>query len=69
MIDELHLLVHPVAARKGERLFDEGDRTYPLRLLSSEAFGSGVLRLSYAPAEPPAAAADQDVKDLVPDGQ
>ncbi|MBB2924264.1 dihydrofolate reductase family protein [Cellulomonas cellasea] len=56
LVDELRLLVHPVAARKGERLFDEGDAIYPLRLLSSDVFPTGVVRLVYAPAELPAAA-------------
>lgn len=51
LLDELHLLVHPVAVRRGERLFDEGDARIPLRLLSSKAFGSGVLHLVYGPAD------------------
>ena len=25
LLDELHLLVHPIAVRKGMRLFDEGE--------------------------------------------
>src|SRR4051794_16292687 len=33
LLDELHLLVHPIAVRKGMRLFDEADATIPLRLL------------------------------------
>jgi dihydrofolate reductase len=53
LLDELRLLVHPVAARRGEHLFDEGEPTYPLRLLTSEAFPTGVLRLIYAPAPLP----------------
>lgn len=60
LVDELRLLVHPVAARKGERLFDEGDAIYPLRLLSSDVFPTGVVRLVYAPAELPAGADDAD---------
>lgn len=51
LLDELHLLVHPIAVRKGERLFDEGDSSIPLKLLSSKAFGSGVLHLVYGPAD------------------
>jgi dihydrofolate reductase len=51
LVDELHLLVHPIAVRKGNRLFDEGDTPIPLRLLSSEAFETGVLHLVYGPAE------------------
>lgn len=52
LLDEMHLLVHPIAVRKGMRLFDEGESTIPLRLTSSEAFTTGVLHLVYAPAEP-----------------
>jgi dihydrofolate reductase len=51
LLDELHLLVHPIAVRKGMRLFDEGDTPIPLRLISSEAFETGVLNLVYGPAE------------------
>ena len=51
LLDELRLLVHPIAVRRGMRLFDEGDTPIPLRLLSSEAFSTGVLSLVYGPAE------------------
>jgi dihydrofolate reductase len=51
LLDELHLLVHPIAVRKGMRLFDEGDAPIPLKLISSETFETGVLNLVYAPAE------------------
>lgn len=51
LLDELHLLVHPIAVRKGMRLFDEGEPSVPLRLISSEAFRTGVLNLVYGPAE------------------
>jgi dihydrofolate reductase len=50
LVDELHLLVHPIAIRKGMRLFDEGETPVPLRLISSETFETGVLNLVYAPA-------------------
>ena len=49
-LDELHLLVHPIAARSGERLFDEGGPMVPMTLLRSTALPSGVLALEYAPA-------------------
>jgi dihydrofolate reductase len=52
LLDELRLLVHPIAVRKGTRLFDEGEPPIPLRLLSSKAFSTGVLSLSYGPARP-----------------
>jgi dihydrofolate reductase len=55
LLDELHLLVHPIAVRKGMRLFDlfdEGEAPIPLRLISSETFRTGVLNLVYGRAEP-----------------
>jgi len=45
LLDELHLLVHPIAVRKGMRLFDEGEPTIPLRLVPSQALKTGVLHL------------------------
>jgi dihydrofolate reductase len=62
LLDELHLLVHPIAVRQGMRLFDEGDASIPLKLLSSQAFSTGVLHLVYGPAEPPAHAGYDDAK-------
>ena len=47
LLDELHLFVHPIAVRTGARLFDDGE-TIPLRLLSSQAFTTGVLYVVYA---------------------
>ncbi|MFE9580596.1 dihydrofolate reductase family protein [Nocardia sp. NPDC006044] len=47
LLDELHMLVHPITVGKGLRLFDESDSTLPLRLLSSETFSTGVLHLVY----------------------
>ncbi|WP_129337962.1 dihydrofolate reductase family protein [Cellulomonas endophytica] len=69
LLDELRLLVHPVAARKGERLFDEGDAIYPLRLLRSEVFPTGVVRLVYAPSAPAGEASYDDVTEHVPPGE
>jgi dihydrofolate reductase len=51
LLDELHLLVHPIAVRKGMRLFDEGETSVPLELVSSETFETGVLNLVYAPGK------------------
>ncbi len=66
LLDELHLLVHPVAIRKGTRLFDEGDSPIPLRLVSSTAFTTGVLHLVYAPDESPRAGTYEDAKAHLP---
>jgi dihydrofolate reductase len=62
LLDELHLLVHPIAVRKGMRLFDEGESPIPLRLLSSEAFTTGVLNLVYGPAGSTRDATYEDAK-------
>jgi dihydrofolate reductase len=51
LLDELHLLVHPIAVRHGGRLFDEGEAAVPLRLISSDVFTTGVLNLVYGPGE------------------
>lgn len=66
LIDELRLLIHPVAARKGRRLFDEGDTVYHLTVLATEAFPTGVIRVIYAPAEAPAPVTYDEVKDKTP---
>lgn len=47
LLDELHLLVHPIAVRRGAHLFDEGT-PIPLKLLKSDTFETGVLHLVYA---------------------
>lgn len=46
LLDELHLLVHPVVLGSGQRLFD-GSTKVPLKLVSSETFSTGVLHLVY----------------------
>jgi dihydrofolate reductase len=53
LLDELHLLVHPIVVGHGVRLFPEGP-TVPLTLLSSTTFDSGVLHLVYTAARPAA---------------
>ena len=62
LLDELHLLVHPIAVRKGMRLFDEGETPIPLKLLSSETFTTGVLNLVYGPADSTGDASYDDAK-------
>jgi dihydrofolate reductase len=62
LLDELRLLVHPIAVRRGMRLFDEGEPPIPLKLLSSEAFSTGVLSLVYGPADSTGDATYEDAK-------
>ncbi|GAA5069357.1 dihydrofolate reductase family protein [Nocardia callitridis] len=51
LLDELHLLVHPIVVGKGDRLFRDGSEEIGLRLLSSQTFATGVLNLVYTRAE------------------
>jgi dihydrofolate reductase len=69
LLDELHLLVHPIAVRKGMRLFDEGGSPLPLRLVSSEQFMTGVLYLVYAPAESTPEGTYDDAKANLPQNE
>jgi dihydrofolate reductase len=62
LVDELHLLVHPIAVRRGMRLFDEGETRIPLSLISSETFKTGVVNLVYGPAESTGTATYDDAK-------
>jgi dihydrofolate reductase len=66
LVDELRLLVHPVAARKGRKLFDDGDAPYHLKVVATEAFPTGVIRVIYAPAPAPAKVGYDEVKEQVP---
>lgn len=49
LLDELALLVHPIAVASGQRLFEDTG-TVPLTLTASETLPTGVLFLRYAPA-------------------
>ncbi|HSE71692.1 MAG TPA: dihydrofolate reductase family protein [Nocardioidaceae bacterium] len=69
LLDELHLLVHPIAVRKGMRLFEEDDSPVPLRLLSSETFATGVVHAVYAPAESSPTGGYDEAKAHLPQGE
>jgi len=69
LVDELRLLVHPVAARKGRKLFDDGDTPYHLQVRATEVYPTGVIRVIYSPADAPAEVGYDDVKDQVPGGE
>jgi dihydrofolate reductase len=57
LLDELALLVHPIAVVRGQRLFEDTG-TVPLRLVHHEALPTGVLHLRYVPDENPPTASD-----------
>lgn len=50
LLDELHLMIHPIVVGHGQRLFEDPN-TYPLRLTEHETFDTGVLNVTYVPAE------------------
>lgn len=52
-LDEFRLLIHPVLAGSGRRLFAADAGLQPLRLIDSAVFPTGVLRLRYVPAQLP----------------
>jgi dihydrofolate reductase len=66
LLDELHLFVHPVLAGTGLRLFEEGTPERPLRLLSSQAFATGVLHLVYGPDPNPPTGSYEQAKENLP---
>jgi dihydrofolate reductase len=68
LIDELRLLVHPVAARKGRRLFDDGEAAYHLKVTATEVFPTGVIRVVYEPVAAPDKVEYDDILDQVPEG-
>ncbi len=51
LIDEYRLMVFPVVVGSGKRLFKEAIDTKVLDLVETKKFGSGVVVLTYRPAE------------------
>jgi dihydrofolate reductase len=49
LLDELHLLVHPITLGSGKRILDEKAGKVPLKLIESRTLPNGVLYLIYAP--------------------
>ena len=50
LLDELHLLVHPIVVGSGKRLFPDGSQLQALDLVDAQTFSTGVLSLTYKPA-------------------
>jgi dihydrofolate reductase len=51
LLDQLTLMVHPIVVGRGKRLFEEGGDQKALELVDSKTFGTGVLYLTYQPAQ------------------
>ena len=52
LIDQFNLLIFPVLAGPGKRLFGEGTQGAELKLVSSKTSPSGVTMNSYTPSGP-----------------
>ena len=52
LVDELHLLLHPIVVGAGQRLFEEG-ASVPLKLAGCDRLGTGVVHLAYRPGVRP----------------
>lgn len=48
VVDEYRLLVYPIIQGHGRRLFPDGSKPKPLKLLESKSFRSGIAQLRYA---------------------
>ena len=51
LVDELHLFVFPLTLGSGEQLFAKGDAKTKFTLVETEAYESGVVHLTYQPAD------------------
>ena len=51
LLDQLTLMVHPIVVGRGKRLFEKGGDRKALELVDSKTFGTGVLYLTYQPAQ------------------
>jgi dihydrofolate reductase len=51
LLDELRLMVHPVILGGGKRLFEDEEDRKTLKLVDSHTFATGVVYLTYRPAD------------------
>jgi dihydrofolate reductase len=51
LLDELKLMIHPILVGGGKRLFEDEAETKPLELVDSKTFSTGVIYLTYRPAQ------------------
>ena len=49
LVDQVRLLVYPLALGAGDRLFEDMEEKVPLRLVESRPLGGGVVSMIYAP--------------------
>src|SRR5215216_2499191 len=51
LLDELRLMLHPIVVGSGKRLFEDRSDQKALELVDSKTFNTGVLYLTYRPAQ------------------
>jgi dihydrofolate reductase len=51
LLDELKLMVHPIVVGSGKKLFEDGEQQTQLELVESRTFTTGVVFLTYSPAD------------------
>jgi len=51
LLDELRLMLHPIVVGSGKRLFEGGGDQKALELVDSKTFSTGVVYLTYQPAQ------------------
>lgn len=66
LLDELHLFVHPATAGSGLRLFEPGGPDLHLKLVSSQAYDTGVVYLVYAPDPNPPGGSYEEARERLP---
>ncbi|MFI2362342.1 dihydrofolate reductase family protein [Promicromonospora sp. NPDC019610] len=67
LLDELHLFVHPATAGGGLKLFQDGDPSRPMKLLSATPFRTGLLHLVYTPDPNPPTGGYEEAVGQLPD--
>ena len=53
LVDEYQILLFPVVLGSGKHLFRDGTPAYPMRLMKTQTFDTGVVLLVYEPGEEP----------------
>ncbi len=51
LLDELGVVLCPIVVGSGTHLFEDGPHPVPMRLVASRPFASGVVNLTYRPAD------------------
>jgi dihydrofolate reductase len=51
LVDEYRLMLHPIVLGGGKKLFEDENQTKTLKLVGAKPFTSGIVILTYHPAE------------------